>query len=59
VFVGAIDGSSESSGKLMVYYFNDEANKQFIAGMHGNLPMYLFGYLKHVKATLSAPFRLF
>jgi hypothetical protein len=33
----------------MVYYYNDEANEQFIAGMHGNLSMILFGYLKHVK----------
>jgi hypothetical protein len=49
VFVGAIDGSAENTGKLMVYHFNDEANEQFIAGMHGNLPMYLFAYLKHVK----------
>jgi hypothetical protein len=49
VFVGAIDGSAENTGKLMVYYFNDEANEQFIAGMHGNLPMYLFAYLKHIK----------
>jgi hypothetical protein len=49
VFVGAIDGSAENSDKLMVYYYNDEANEQFIAGMHGNLSMFLFGYLKHVK----------
>ena len=49
VFVGAIDGSAENSDKLMVYYYNDEANEQFIAGMHGNLSMFLFGYLKHVN----------
>jgi hypothetical protein len=49
VFVGAIDGSAENSGKLMTYYFNNEANKQFIAGICGNLPMYVFAYLKHVK----------
>jgi hypothetical protein len=33
----------------MVYYYNDEANEQFIAGIHGNLSMFLFSYLKHVK----------
>lgn len=49
VFLGAIDGSAENAGMLMVYYYNDEANEQFIAGMHGNLPMFLFAYLKHVK----------
>eukprot|EP00956_Cyclotella_meneghiniana_P034029 scaffold101125_cov66-Cyclotella_meneghiniana.AAC.1 len=49
VFLGAIDGSVENSGKLMTYHYNDEANEQFIAGISGNLPMYLFHYLRNVK----------
>jgi hypothetical protein len=49
VFLGAIDGSVENSGKLMTYYYNDEANEQFVAGIRGNLPMYVFHYLRNVK----------
>jgi hypothetical protein len=44
-----IDGSLENAGKPMTYYYNDEANEQFIAGISGNLPMYVFHYLRHDK----------
>jgi hypothetical protein len=49
VFLGVIDGSLENAGKLMTYYYNNEANEQFIAGISGNLLMYMFHYLRHVK----------
>eukprot|EP00956_Cyclotella_meneghiniana_P014139 scaffold21040_cov41-Cyclotella_meneghiniana.AAC.4 len=49
VFLGAIDGSGKIKGRLQTYFFNDDANEVFVGGICGNLPMYLYAYLKNVK----------
>ena len=49
VFLGAIDGSGDNKGRLQVYFYNDDENEVFVAGMCGNLPMYLYAYLQNVK----------
>jgi hypothetical protein len=49
VFLGAIDGSGDNSGRLMVYYYNTDVNEAFVAGMCNNLPMFLYAYLTNVK----------
>eukprot|EP00956_Cyclotella_meneghiniana_P039509 scaffold172879_cov114-Cyclotella_meneghiniana.AAC.1 len=49
VFLGAIDGSGENKGRLQTYFYNDDANELFVGGICGNLPMYMYAYLKNVK----------
>jgi hypothetical protein len=49
VFLGAIEGSGDNEGRMMVYFFNSDENDAFVAGICGNLPMYLYAYLKNVK----------
>ena len=50
VFLGGIDGSGDNNrGRLQTYFYNDDANKLFVGGICGNLPMYLYAYLKNIK----------
>eukprot|EP00956_Cyclotella_meneghiniana_P007755 scaffold10339_cov41-Cyclotella_meneghiniana.AAC.11 len=49
VFLGAIDSSGENKGRLQTYFFNDDANEVFVGGICGNLPMYMYAYLKNAK----------
>jgi hypothetical protein len=49
VFLGAIEGSGENEGRMMVYYFNSDANDAFVSSICGNLPMFRHAYLTHVK----------
>eukprot|EP00956_Cyclotella_meneghiniana_P035674 scaffold116951_cov42-Cyclotella_meneghiniana.AAC.2 len=51
VFLGAIDGSGDNRGRLQTYFFNDDANELFVGGICGNLPMYLYAYLKNIKGS--------